>query len=158
PIGEEAGVTGNSRAVELQLDWTVEVNAQGVIVAVTPWVPRSFLQVVVGNAGFSREKAQTPCRNDRAIRETRVNYPPHGGRWPGGGVRRRGPWCRPTARRLHAPRAGPGGAGAGPPSRAPPRAAQRPGARPGLPAGPPGPGPVLRRAGRRRAGRRAPPP
>jgi hypothetical protein len=56
PIGEESGVTGNSRAVELQLDVTVEVNAQGVMLAVTHWVPRSFRQEVVGNAGFSRKR------------------------------------------------------------------------------------------------------
>jgi hypothetical protein len=62
----------NGRAVELQLDLTVEANSQGVIVAVTHWVPRSFRQEVVGNAGFSREKAQTPCRNDRAIWEIRA--------------------------------------------------------------------------------------
>src|SRR5262249_37713906 len=48
-----------------------EVNAQGVILAVTHWVPRSFRQAVVGNAGFSGEEAQTPCRNDRAIWEIR---------------------------------------------------------------------------------------
>jgi hypothetical protein len=51
---------------------TVEINTQGVLVAVTHWVPLSFRQEVVGNAGFSREKAQTPCRNDRAIWEIRV--------------------------------------------------------------------------------------
>jgi hypothetical protein len=73
PIDEEPGVTGNGRAVELQFDLTVEVNAQGVILAVTHWVPLSFRQEVVGNAGFSREKAQTPCRNDRTIWEIRVN-------------------------------------------------------------------------------------
>src|SRR5262249_17824159 len=67
PIGKEPGVTGNGRAVELQLDLTVEVNAQGVILAVTHWVPRSFQQEIVGNAGFSKEKAQTPCRNGRTI-------------------------------------------------------------------------------------------
>jgi uncharacterized membrane protein YhiD involved in acid resistance len=47
PIGEESGVTGNGRAVELQLDLTVEVNAQEVLVAVTPWVPRSFRPEIV---------------------------------------------------------------------------------------------------------------
>jgi hypothetical protein len=57
--------------VELQLDLAVEVNAQGVIVAVTHRVPRSFRQKAARNAGFSREKAQTPCRNDRAIWEIR---------------------------------------------------------------------------------------
>jgi hypothetical protein len=34
--------------------------------------PRSFQQEVVGIAGFSGEKAQTPCRNDRAIWEIRA--------------------------------------------------------------------------------------
>jgi hypothetical protein len=77
PIGEESGVTGDGRAVELQLDLAVEVNAQGVIVAVTHWVPLSFRQEVVGNAGFSREKAQTPCRNDRAIWEIRGERSAH---------------------------------------------------------------------------------
>src|SRR5262249_30722532 len=52
PVGEQSGVTGDGRAVELQLDVTVEVNAQGVMVAVTHWVPRSFRQEVVGNAGL----------------------------------------------------------------------------------------------------------
>jgi hypothetical protein len=71
-IGEKSGVTGDGRAVELQLDLAVEINAQGVIVAVTHWVPRPFRQNVVGNAGFSREKAQTPCRSGRVIWEIRV--------------------------------------------------------------------------------------
>ena len=66
-ICEESGVTGNGRTVELQLDLAVEVNAQGVILAATHRVPLSFRQEVVGNAGFYRRKAQTPCRNDRAI-------------------------------------------------------------------------------------------
>jgi hypothetical protein len=34
-VGKEPGVTGNGRAVELQLDLTVEVNALGVILTVT---------------------------------------------------------------------------------------------------------------------------
>src|SRR5262249_37610677 len=71
PIGEESGVTGDGRAVKRQLDLAVEVNAQGVLGTVTHWVPRSFRQEVVGNAGFSGEKAQTPCRNDRVIWEIR---------------------------------------------------------------------------------------
>src|SRR5262249_1172317 len=66
-IGEESRVTGDRRAVELQLDLAVEVNAHGVVLAVTHWVPRSFRHEVVGNAGCSGEKAQTPCRNDRPI-------------------------------------------------------------------------------------------
>src|SRR5262249_51533269 len=69
PIGEESGVTGNRGPVELQLDLAVEIGSQGVILTLTHGVPRPFRQVVVGNAGFSREKAQTPCRNDRAIWE-----------------------------------------------------------------------------------------
>jgi hypothetical protein len=71
-IGKESGITGNGRAVELQLDLTIEIDTQGVILAVTHWVPLSFRQEVVGNAGFSREKAQTPCRNNRAIWEIRA--------------------------------------------------------------------------------------
>src|SRR5262249_1444230 len=71
-IGEESGVAGDGGPVELQLDVTVEVNAQGVIVAVTHWVPRSCRQEVVRNAGFSGVNAQTPCRNDRSIWEFRV--------------------------------------------------------------------------------------
>src|SRR5262249_58743745 len=71
-VGEQSGVTGDGRAVELQLDFAVEIDAHGVVSAVTHWVPRSFRQEVVGNAGFSREKAQTPCRNDRVIWEIRV--------------------------------------------------------------------------------------
>src|SRR5262249_55938201 len=70
-VGEESGVAGDGGAVELQLDLAVEIDAQGVILAVTHWVPLSFRQEVVGNAGFSGEKAQTPCRNDRAIWEIR---------------------------------------------------------------------------------------
>src|SRR4051794_19745851 len=84
-IGKESGITGNGRAVELQLDLTVEVNTQGVILAVTHGVPRSFRQEVVGNAGFSREKAQTPCRNDRAIWEIRG--------WRHRTARNRSAWC-----------------------------------------------------------------
>src|SRR5262249_21666083 len=72
PVGEESGVTGDGRTVELQLDLAVEVNPHRVILAVTHWVPLSFRQVVVGNAGFAREKAQTPCRNYRVIWEIRV--------------------------------------------------------------------------------------
>jgi hypothetical protein len=67
PLGEESGVTGDGGAVELQLDQAVEIDSQGVLSAVTHWVPRPFQQGVVGNAGVSGEKAQTPCRNDRAI-------------------------------------------------------------------------------------------
>jgi hypothetical protein len=43
-VGEESGVTGDCRAVELQLDLAVEIDAQGVIVAVIHWVPLSFRQ------------------------------------------------------------------------------------------------------------------
>src|SRR5262249_59323232 len=35
-VGEESGVTGNGRAVELQLELAVEIDAQGVLVAGTP--------------------------------------------------------------------------------------------------------------------------
>src|SRR5262249_43296592 len=76
-VGEESGVTGDGRAVELQLDLAIEIDAHGVVVAVTHWVPLSFRQEVVGNAGFSGEKAQTPCRNDRAIWEIRDKRTPH---------------------------------------------------------------------------------
>jgi hypothetical protein len=41
-VGEESGVTGDSRAVKLQLDLAVEFDADGVVLAVTHWVPRSF--------------------------------------------------------------------------------------------------------------------
>jgi len=68
-LGEESSVTGDGRAVELQLDLAVDIDARGVVLAVTHWVPRSFRQEIAGNAGLSREKAQTPCRNDRVIRE-----------------------------------------------------------------------------------------
>ena len=71
PIGEESGVTGDGGPVKLQFDFAVEIDADGVVLAVTHWVPRSFRQEVVGNAGFSEEKAQTPCRNDRVIWEIR---------------------------------------------------------------------------------------
>ena len=54
-VGEESGVTGDGGAVELQLDLAVEIDAEGVVLAVTHWVPRSFRQEVVGNAGFSGE-------------------------------------------------------------------------------------------------------
>jgi hypothetical protein len=55
-MNKESGVTGDRRAVELQLDVAVEINTQGVIVALTHWVPRSFRQEVVGKAGFSGGK------------------------------------------------------------------------------------------------------
>jgi hypothetical protein len=70
-VGEESGIAGDGRAVKFQLELAVEIEAEGVMVAVTHWVPRSFQQEVVGNAGFSGENAQTPCRNDRAIWEKR---------------------------------------------------------------------------------------
>jgi hypothetical protein len=67
--------------VELQFHCAVELEAEGVIVAVTHWVPRSFQQEVVGNAGSSGAKAQTPCRNDRVIWEIWVYVnDPAGGR------------------------------------------------------------------------------
>ena len=72
PIGEESSVTRDSGPVELQPDVAVEIDSQGVLLAVTHWVPRSFRQEVVRNAGFSRENAQTPCQNDRAIWEIRA--------------------------------------------------------------------------------------
>src|SRR5262249_31563657 len=72
-VGQESSVAGDRGAVEHQFDLAVEVHAQGVLVAVTHWVPRSFRQEVVGNAGFSGEKAQTPCRNDRIIWEMWAN-------------------------------------------------------------------------------------
>jgi predicted ester cyclase len=62
--------------MEFQFELAVEIEAEGVILAVTHGVPRSFRQEVVGNAGFSREKAQTPCRNGRAIWEIRVQAIP----------------------------------------------------------------------------------
>ena len=52
PIGQESGVTGDGGAVEFQLELAIEANAQGVMVAVTHWVPRSFRQERVKNAGF----------------------------------------------------------------------------------------------------------
>jgi len=42
-----------AQPVELQLDLTVEVHAEGIISAVTHEVPRSDWQRIVGNAGFS---------------------------------------------------------------------------------------------------------
>jgi hypothetical protein len=42
--------------VELPLELAVEIEAEGILVAVTHWVSRSFQQEVVGNARFSREK------------------------------------------------------------------------------------------------------
>src|SRR6516165_3135330 len=62
------------RAVKFQLELAVEIEAEVIILAVTHWVSRSLQQEVVGNAGFSGEKAQTPFRNDKAIWEIRV-YP-----------------------------------------------------------------------------------
>jgi hypothetical protein len=41
-VGEESGVTSDGGTVELQLDFAVEIDAQGVMVAVTHWVPLSF--------------------------------------------------------------------------------------------------------------------
>ena len=41
--GEKSGVTGDGGPVELQLDFAVEIDAGGVVLAVTPWVHRSFL-------------------------------------------------------------------------------------------------------------------
>ena len=70
-IGEESGIAGDGLAVELQLDLAVEIDSQGLLLAVTHWVPLSFRQGRVRIAGFSREKAQTPCRNSRAIWEIR---------------------------------------------------------------------------------------
>src|SRR5262249_31204755 len=72
-VGEESRVTGDRRAVELQLDLAIEINTQGVILAVTHWVPRSFRQERVGNAGFSRVLAQTSCRKSRSIWEMWVH-------------------------------------------------------------------------------------
>jgi hypothetical protein len=69
PIGEESGVTGDGRAVELQLELAVEVNAQGVLLAVTHWVPLAFRQERVRNAGFSRVLAQMSYRKPRFIWE-----------------------------------------------------------------------------------------
>lgn len=43
-VGEKSGVSGDGGAVELQLDLPVEIDAQGVVVAVTHWLPRSFRQ------------------------------------------------------------------------------------------------------------------
>ena len=40
-VGEESGVAGDGGAVELQLDLAVEIDAEGVVLAVTHWVPRS---------------------------------------------------------------------------------------------------------------------
>src|SRR5262249_54869412 len=72
-VGEESSVAGDGGPVELQLDLAVKIDAQGVIGAVTHWVPLSFRQGKVRNAGFSGEKAQTPCRNDRVIWEIQVH-------------------------------------------------------------------------------------
>src|SRR5262249_225035 len=68
-IGQESAITGDRRAVKLQFDLAVEVNTQGVIVAVTHWVPHSFRQERGRNAGFSRVLAQMPCRKPRFIWE-----------------------------------------------------------------------------------------
>jgi len=51
--GEEPGVTGDGGPVELQLDMAVEIDAEGVCLAVTHWVPRSFRQERVRNTGVS---------------------------------------------------------------------------------------------------------
>jgi hypothetical protein len=42
--------------VELQLELAVEIEAEGIILAVTHWVPWLFPQEVVENAGFSGQK------------------------------------------------------------------------------------------------------
>jgi hypothetical protein len=55
-IGEDFGVTGDGRSMELQLAVAAEIDSQGVMLAVTQWVPRPFWQDVVGNAEFSGEK------------------------------------------------------------------------------------------------------
>jgi hypothetical protein len=60
--------------VEFQLELAVEIESEGIILALTHWVPRSFQQETVGNAGFSGENAQTPCRNNKAIWEIRDEW------------------------------------------------------------------------------------
>ena len=50
-----------------QLELAVESDAQVALLTVTHRVARPFRPEVVGSAGFSREKAQPPCRNGRAI-------------------------------------------------------------------------------------------
>ena len=68
------GITGDRRSVELQPDLAVEIDANGVVLAFTHEVPRSFWQVLVGNAGNpnSRVSAQVSCQNGRAIWEIRA--------------------------------------------------------------------------------------
>jgi hypothetical protein len=55
--------------VELQLDFAVKLDAEGVVLAVTHWVPRSLWQEMVKNAGNSRVLAQMSCRKPRFIWE-----------------------------------------------------------------------------------------
>src|SRR5262249_51025007 len=68
-VGKESGVTGDGRAVELQLDWAVGIDAQGVMVAVTHEVPRSEWQRIIGTAGISGVSAQISCRTPKGIWE-----------------------------------------------------------------------------------------
>src|SRR5262249_15161162 len=56
PIDKEPGVTADGRAVELQFHLAVEVNALGVLVAASHWVPRPFRQEAVGKLGFPGER------------------------------------------------------------------------------------------------------
>jgi hypothetical protein len=66
--------------MELQLDFTVEIDAHGVVLAVTHCVPRSFRHERVRNAGFSRVLAQMSFRKPRFIWEMWVEAT---GRLPG---------------------------------------------------------------------------
>lgn len=66
-LGERAMAVGLVDPLPGEID-----QVEGIIFALTHWHPRSFRQEVVGNAGFSGENAQTPCRTNRVIWEIRV--------------------------------------------------------------------------------------
>ena len=64
-VGEESDVPGDSRAVKLQLDCAVELDADGIVLAVIPWGPRSFRpEVVLREIPIQGEKARF-CKTER---------------------------------------------------------------------------------------------
>ena len=61
--GEESGVAGYSRAIELQFDLAIEMNAEWVVLAVNLWVSRTLQQERIGITGIPIVPALIPRQN-----------------------------------------------------------------------------------------------
>ena len=81
--GEEFGVAGDSRAIELQFDLAIEMNAEWVVLAVNLWVSRTLQQEGIGIIGIPNVPAKITGKTPKSAEESRLKKRnPSGGNRP----------------------------------------------------------------------------